>query len=159
MTKVFIAKRGDRTKRSSSSYVLLACVVLASVIFAISQFAETEVKLPLDLGIENKHAYISREETESVDTGNESSLVPSTTISVPVDGGIESVQFVLLMANADRKIAERHAWLSTLHSEGSQFSELKGAAMWYMFQPVMPCLWYMEKVPSATIRHDGGVSK
>jgi hypothetical protein len=158
MTKVFIAKGGDRTTRSSSNYVLLACIVLASVTFAISQSAATAVKLPLDREIESKHAVISKEETESVETGNESSPVPSATRSTPVDEGIERVPYAVLMANAERKIAERHAWLSTLHSEGSKFSELKGAAMWYMFQPVMPCLWYMEKVPSATIRHDGGVS-
>jgi hypothetical protein len=135
MTKVFIAK-SDRNTRSSSNFVVLSCVVLLSVAFVI--FAATTVILPLYRGSESKHA---------------------TTRSTPVDDGIERVPYALLMANVDRQIAERRAWLSTLHSEGAKFSELKGAAMWYMFQPVMPCLWYMEKVPNVIILHDGGVRK
>jgi hypothetical protein len=148
MTKVFVAKGGDRKTRSSSKFIVLVYIVLASVAFVISQYAATTVILPLESGSESRH-----------DTENKSSHVPSTTKSTPVDDGIERVPYALLMANVDRQIAERHAWLSTLHSEGSQFSELKGAAMWYMFQPVMPCLWYMEKVPTAIVRHDGGVRK
>jgi hypothetical protein len=141
MTKVFIAKGGDRSKGSKSIFIVLACIiVLAFVTFVISQSAATTVIFPLDRGSESKH-------------------VPSATRSTPVDDGIERVPYALLMANVDRQIAERHAWLSRLHSEGKRFSELKGAAMWYMFQPVMPCLWYMEKVPSAIVLHDGGVRK
>lgn len=59
-------------------------------------------------------------------------------------------------ANANRKIAERRAWLSSQHSEGSQFGSLSGAQMWYMFTPVLPCFWTLEKEPSCTKLHDGG---
>jgi len=61
-----------------------------------------------------------------------------------------------LFANANRKITERRAWLSSEHSEGHQFGELRGAQMWYMFTPVLPCFWTFEKEPSCTELHDGG---
>lgn len=62
----------------------------------------------------------------------------------------------ILFANADRKIAERRAWLSDKHSEGSIFSELKSDQLYYMFYPTLPCFWTLEKEPSAAFVHDGG---
>jgi Methyltransferase domain len=65
--------------------------------------------------------------------------------------------YATLLQNADRKIAERRAWLSEQHSEGQQFGKLEnGSEMWYLFSPVLPCLWTLEKEPSCTVRHDGG---
>jgi FkbM family methyltransferase len=61
-----------------------------------------------------------------------------------------------MFENANRKIAERRAWLSSAHSEGGQFGQLNGAQMWYMFTPVLPCFWTFEKEPSCTQVHDGG---
>ena len=62
-----------------------------------------------------------------------------------------------LLKNADRKIAERRAWLSNGHSEGTQFGALaNGGEMWYLFGPNLPCMWTFEKEPSCTDRHDGG---
>ena len=66
----------------------------------------------------------------------------------------------MLLANADRKIAERRAWLASTHTEGSQtenhFGLLTGAPMWYMFTPPLPCMWTFEKIPSVSLLHDGG---
>ena len=62
-----------------------------------------------------------------------------------------------LLKNADRKIAERRAWLSNDHSEGRQFGALaNGSEMWYLFGPNLPCMWTFGKEPSCTVRHDGG---
>jgi FkbM family methyltransferase len=62
----------------------------------------------------------------------------------------------MMLENANRKIAERHAWLSKKHKEGSYFGAITGAEMWYMFLPTYPCLWTMEKQPSSAEIHDGG---
>lgn len=62
----------------------------------------------------------------------------------------------ILFENANRKIAERRAWLSSEHSEGGPFGKLNGAQMWYMFTPVLPCFWTFEKEPSCIEEHDGG---
>jgi len=64
--------------------------------------------------------------------------------------------YQLLLNNADRKIAERQAWLNSRHSEGSFFKQQTGGNVWMMFQASLPCLWFFEKVPDATILHDGG---
>jgi hypothetical protein len=65
-------------------------------------------------------------------------------------------EFSMLFANADRKIAERKAWLSKKHNEHRQFGQLRGASVWYLFPPVLPCFWSFFKEPSAAVRHDGG---
>jgi len=62
----------------------------------------------------------------------------------------------MILDNADRKIAERRAWLSWWHSESKQFGELRAPQLWYMFQPVLPCFWTLEKMPSSSVQHDGG---
>jgi hypothetical protein len=62
----------------------------------------------------------------------------------------------MIFANADRRIAERRAWLSPPHTEHVQFGKLQGASAWYLFPPVIPCFWSFFKEPSSSIRHDGG---
>jgi hypothetical protein len=61
----------------------------------------------------------------------------------------------VLLANADRKIRERQAWLSPMHSEGAHFGALKSDQFFYMFNPVMPCFWTFEKEPTSIVLHDG----
>jgi Methyltransferase domain len=63
---------------------------------------------------------------------------------------------MVLLANSNRKIAERRAWLSDKHSEGSEFAALKSDLLYYMFSPVLPCFWTFEKQPSSAEVHDGG---
>jgi hypothetical protein len=63
---------------------------------------------------------------------------------------------MVLLANSDQKIAERRAWLSDKHSEGSKFAALKSDQLYYMFSPVLPCFWAFEKQPSSAEVHDGG---
>ena len=58
--------------------------------------------------------------------------------------------------NAKRKIAERNAWLGPLHNEKDTFLAIKPPLLWYLFQPIYPCLWDFEKSPSCIIAHDGG---
>jgi len=68
----------------------------------------------------------------------------------------ESVLTETLWENANKKIAERRAWLSKEHTEGRFFAALEGVSMWYMFGPVMSCIWDFEKEPSSALKHDGG---
>ena len=65
--------------------------------------------------------------------------------------------YALVLENADRNIAKRRAWLFPSHRESKTFGKLQVAMLWHMFQPAMPCLWYMEKHPSASVQHYGGV--
>eukprot|EP00047_Mylnosiga_fluctuans_P004760 m.236470 g.236470 ORF g.236470 m.236470 type:complete len:348 (-) comp12976_c0_seq1:132-1175(-) len=64
----------------------------------------------------------------------------------------------LAVENAQRKNAERDAWLSAGHNEGVHFATLtpRETPMYYMFTPVYPCFGTFEKTPSCTVQHDGG---
>lgn len=68
----------------------------------------------------------------------------------------ESTSWETLFLNAEKKIAERRAWLSKVHVEGKPFGDLQGARMYYMFQPNLPCFWSFEKKPHSAVVHDGG---
>ncbi len=55
---------------------------------------------------------------------------------------------LLAVANAERKIAERRAWLSDAHSESRQFKDMKfNTQAWYLFTPYFPCLASFVKEP------------
>ena len=61
----------------------------------------------------------------------------------------------VVLANADRKIRERHAWLTSRHVAAIKFAALTSDQFFYMFTPVLPCLWTFEKEPPANVRRDG----
>ncbi|KAI2510585.1 methyltransferase domain-containing protein [Fragilaria crotonensis] len=84
--------------------------------------------------------------------GSESVNLADTT---KLNSNYDKRQKEVLLANADRKIRERRAWLSPRHSEGAHFGALKSDQFFYMFTPVMPCFWTFEKEPTSIVQHDG----
>lgn len=85
-------------------------------------------------------------------TGYREQIITNVTM---IDQTVPSLM-KLILDNADRKIAERRAWLSKTHSDSEQFGKLRAPQLWYMFQPVLPCFWTFEKTPSSSVLHDGG---
>jgi hypothetical protein len=65
------------------------------------------------------------------------------------------IYYQKLLFNANAKIAERRDWINQ-DSERAWFEKLDGERLWYLFTPVLPCFWTLEKEPGVRKRHDGG---